>query len=220
MAAFVEQTSTTDESGKQIYNTRNHPEDLRVYSSDAAIVPLAAWRRTASHPPPPDCSRPAHIFDKYAMCKYCVFAPTRSLADCFSAVMNRSSQNLESFFDKFLCSSSWHSRPSSKDIDRACTIASLIASVSWELTISAVEHSSAAPAKRDRMSTPESSEFCAAIYSFATRFMPSRNGVTGAAYAVGIAFMVLSSHAGCAPWASGTSPSPQIHLGRIALPNG
>src|SRR5476649_1171166 len=53
MAAFVEQTSTTDESGNQIYNTRNHPEDLRVYSSDAAIVPLAAWRRTASHPPPP-----------------------------------------------------------------------------------------------------------------------------------------------------------------------
>src|SRR5476651_1574246 len=127
MAAFVEQTSTTDESGNQIYNTRNHPEDLRVYSSDAAIVPLAAWRRTASHPPP-DCSRPAHIpahlFDKYAMCKYCAFAPTRSLADCFSAVMNRSPQNLKSFFDKFLCSSSWHSRRSSKGIDRACTIAS------------------------------------------------------------------------------------------------
>ena len=37
---------------------------------------------------------------------------------------------------------------------------------------------SAAPANSDRTSTPGSSGRCAATYSFATRFMPSRSGVT------------------------------------------
>src|SRR5258708_27424337 len=32
--------------------------------------------------------------------------------------------------------------------------------------------------------------------------------------------MVPSSHADCAPWAFGTSPSHRPHLGRTALPNG
>jgi hypothetical protein len=32
--------------------------------------------------------------------------------------------------------------------------------------------------------------------------------------------MVSSSHADCAPWAFGTSPSHRSHLGRTALPNG
>ena len=39
---------------------------------------------------------------------------------------------------------------------------------------------SAAPAKRDSTSTPGSSGSCAATYSLATRFMPSRSGVTSA----------------------------------------
>ena len=36
----------------------------------------------------------------------------------------------------------------------------------------------------------------------------------------GIASMVSSSHADCAPWASGTGLSQQPHPGRMALPNG
>ena len=43
---------------------------------------------------------------------------------------------------------------------------------------SAALSSWAAPAKRERMSTPGSSAFCEATYSLATRFIPSRNGVT------------------------------------------
>src|SRR3977135_2946419 len=38
--------------------------------------------------------------------------------------------------------------------------------------------------------------------------------------AIGIASMVPSSHADCAPWASGTSLPHQPRLGRMALPNG
>ena len=41
----------------------------------------------------------------------------------------------------------------------------------------------AAPANRERMSTPGSSASCAAMNSLATRFMPSRKGVTSAARA-------------------------------------
>ncbi len=55
------------------------------------------------------------------------------------------------------------------------------ASVSYGLTSSAACSSTAAPAKRERMSTPGSSASCAATYSLATRFMPSRSGVTSAA---------------------------------------
>jgi hypothetical protein len=39
-------------------------------------------------------------------------------------------------------------------------------------------------------------------------------------FAIGIAFMAPSSHADCAPWASGTSLPHQPRLGRMALPNG
>ena len=38
--------------------------------------------------------------------------------------------------------------------------------------------------------------------------------------AIGIKSMARSSHADCAPWASGTSPLHQLHLGKMALPNG
>ena len=37
--------------------------------------------------------------------------------------------------------------------------------------------------------------------------------------AIGIKSMARSSHADCAPWASGTSPLHQLHLGKMALPN-
>ena len=46
------------------------------------------------------------------------------------------------------------------------------------LTSSASSSCSAAPANSDRTSTPGSSGSCAATYSLATRFMPSRSGVT------------------------------------------
>src|SRR5450759_2999423 len=39
-------------------------------------------------------------------------------------------------------------------------------------------------------------------------------------FATGIKSMVRSSHADCAPWASGTSLPHQPRLGRMALPNG
>ena len=45
-------------------------------------------------------------------------------------------------------------------------------------TPGALPISSAAPANWDRISTPGSSGSCAATYSLATRFMPSRRGVT------------------------------------------
>ena len=61
---------------------------------------------------------------------------------------------------------------------QAACIASAISSGSYGLTISASVSSSAAPAKRDRISTPGSSGSWAATYSLATRFMPSRSGVT------------------------------------------
>src|SRR5215472_5684682 len=57
-------------------------------------------------------------------------------------------------------------------------MASEISSASNGLTMSASVSSSAAPAKRDRISTPGSLGSCAATYSLATRFMPSRSGVT------------------------------------------
>src|SRR6478752_8605063 len=38
--------------------------------------------------------------------------------------------------------------------------------------------------------------------------------------AIGITSMARSSHADCAPWTSGTSPLHQLHLGKMALPNG
>jgi hypothetical protein len=38
--------------------------------------------------------------------------------------------------------------------------------------------------------------------------------------AIGITSMARSSHADCAPWASGTSPLHPLHLGKMALPNG
>ena len=46
------------------------------------------------------------------------------------------------------------------------------------LTSSASPICRAAPANRDRISTPGSSGFWAATNSLATRFMPSRSGVT------------------------------------------
>ena len=69
-------------------------------------------------------------------------------------------------------------RRSSSGMVRARCIASAHWSISNGLTISALGNCAAAPAKRDRISTPVSSGFCAATYSLATRFMPSRNGVT------------------------------------------
>jgi hypothetical protein len=59
--------------------------------------------------------------------------------------------------------------------------ASEISSGLLGLMISASFICRAAPAKRDRISTPGSSGVCEATYSLATRFMPSRSGVTRAA---------------------------------------
>ena len=53
----------------------------------------------------------------------------------------------------------------------------------YGLTITAAVIWRAAPAKRDSTSTPGSSGFCAATYSLATRFMPSRIGVTSPTWA-------------------------------------
>ena len=39
-------------------------------------------------------------------------------------------------------------------------------------------------------------------------------------FAIGIGSKTPSSHADCAPWASGTSRRHQLHPGRMALPNG
>ncbi|MNC37263.1 hypothetical protein D3C75_858190 [compost metagenome] len=61
---------------------------------------------------------------------------------------------------------------------RAVLIASDNSSRLKGLTSRASPICSAAPAKRDRISTPGSSGFWAATYSLATRFMPSRRGVT------------------------------------------
>jgi hypothetical protein len=61
---------------------------------------------------------------------------------------------------------------------RARFSASAISSGLLGLTIRALDICRAAPAKRDRISTPGSSGSWAATYSLATRFMPSRSGVT------------------------------------------
>jgi hypothetical protein len=39
-------------------------------------------------------------------------------------------------------------------------------------------------------------------------------------FVIEMASTAMSSHADCAPWVSGTSPSPQAHLGRMVLLNG
>src|SRR5713101_9408524 len=61
---------------------------------------------------------------------------------------------------------------------RASCMASAMPSMSIGLTSNASLSSRAAPAKEDSTSTPGSSGSCAATYSLATRFMPSRHGVT------------------------------------------
>ncbi len=58
-------------------------------------------------------------------------------------------------------------------------MASAVASTSLGLTSSASRMVSAAPAILESTSTPGSSTW-QATYSFATRFMPSRSGVTSA----------------------------------------
>ena len=60
----------------------------------------------------------------------------------------------------------------------AVAMASATPSRSYGLTSSAPCISSAAPANSDSTSTPGFSGSCAATYSLATRFMPSRSGVT------------------------------------------
>src|SRR5690606_11496948 len=69
-------------------------------------------------------------------------------------------------------------RRSARDIPSARRIASAISSALCGLISSASVICSAAPAKRERISTPGSSGSCAATYSLATRFIPSRSGVT------------------------------------------
>src|SRR5712671_4994484 len=61
-----------------------------------------------------------------------------------------------------------------------CRMASAMPSMSNGLTITASPSSRAAPAKQDSTRTPGSPAGCDATYSLATRFMPSRNGVTSA----------------------------------------
>jgi hypothetical protein len=49
------------------------------------------------------------------------------------------------------------------------------------------------------------------LWDEAPRYLPRDRGIGSTA---------PSSHADCAPWASGTSRPHQLHLGRMALPNG
>ena len=68
-------------------------------------------------------------------------------------------------------------RRSWRCISTAVTIASRRAALSWGLTSTASVSSSAAPANSDSTSTPSPSSRVV-TYSLATRFMPSRSGVT------------------------------------------
>ena len=95
-----------------------------------------------------------------------------------SVAMKRSAQCAMSFRTSVSYIALWRARRSSSGIDSARLIANATASASYGLTSSAALHSCAAPAKRESTSTPGSSGSCAATYSFATRFMPSRSGVT------------------------------------------
>jgi hypothetical protein len=70
------------------------------------------------------------------------------------------------------------SRRSSMGIASALTICSAILSTSCVLTRSAAWCCLAAPANVYSIRTPGSTGFCAAMNSLATRFMPSRKGVT------------------------------------------
>jgi V8-like Glu-specific endopeptidase len=70
------------------------------------------------------------------------------------------------------------SRRSSSGMRSARSRSSAMPSMCQGLVRTASASSTAAPAKRERTSTPGFAGSCAATYSLATRFMPSRSGVT------------------------------------------
>ena len=95
-----------------------------------------------------------------------------------SAATNRS-RHVSRLFRRITASVAvCRSRRSSRGMARPRSSAAAIPTSSYGLTSNAASNSLAAPANCDSTSTPGSSGSCAATYSFATRFIPSRNGVT------------------------------------------
>src|SRR5437763_620949 len=105
------------------------------------------------------------------------------VGEIVEAPRKSSPQDLRSFSEMRCSKALCRVRRSSIAIESACEMEVATVSGSYGFTSSAAVNSAAAPAKRDRMRTPGSSGSWAAMYSLATRFMPSRKGVTSAARA-------------------------------------